>query len=102
VANSEAIAVSVNSSGGLPVQSHIIAKKLKSFAKKHHLKLLTFGGEIVASGGYLILAQGDEVYCDVSSAIGSIGISIPKYDINAGLQYFSLEHKRLRSNEYSN
>jgi protease-4 len=72
------------------------------FAKKHHLKLFTFGGEIVASGGYLILAQGDEVYCDVSSAIGSIGISIPKYDLTGGLEYLTLEHKRLRSHEYLN
>jgi hypothetical protein len=29
------------------------------FAKKNNLKMLTFGGDIVASGGYLILANGD-------------------------------------------
>ncbi len=75
----------MNTAGGLPVQSLIIANKLKLFAKKHHLKLFTFAGEIVASGGYLILAQGDEIYCDFSSAIGSIGISIPKYDLTGGL-----------------
>ncbi len=61
---------------------------------------MTFGREIVASGGYLILAQGDEVYCDVSSIIGSIGVSIPKYDLKGGLEYLSLERKKIKSNEY--
>lgn len=55
---------------------------------------------MVASGGYLILAQGDEVYCDVSSVIGSIGVSIPKYDLKGGLEYLSLEQKKIVSNKY--
>ena len=74
----------------MPVQSEIIGKKIKAFAKNNNLKLLTFGREIVASGGYLILAQGDEVYCDVSSVIGSIGVSVPKYNLKGGLDHFSI------------
>jgi len=53
---------------------------------------------MVASGGYLILAQGDEVYCDVSSVVGSIGVSIPKYDLKGALDSLFIEQKRLRSN----
>lgn len=48
----------------------------------------------------MILAQGDEVYCDVSSVIGSIGVSIPKYTLKGGLDYLSIEQKKLKSNEY--
>lgn len=55
---------------------------------------------MVASGGYLILAHGDEVYCDVSSIVGSIGVTIPKYDVKGGLDYLSLEQKKIKSNEY--
>lgn len=61
---------------------------------------MTFGREIVASGGYLILAQGDEVYCDVSTVIGSIGVSVPKFNLKGGLDHFSVEQKKIRSNEY--
>lgn len=74
----------------MPVQCEIIGKKLRMFAQKHNLKLLTFARDMVASGGYLILAHGDEVYCDVSSIVGSVGVTIPKYDIKGGLDYFSL------------
>lgn len=46
------------------------------------------------------MAQGDEVYCDVSSVIGSIGVSVPKYNLKGGLDYFSVEQKKIKSNEY--
>lgn len=39
----------------------------------------------MTSGGYLILAHGDEVYCDVSSLIGNVGVSVQKYDLKGGL-----------------
>jgi ClpP class serine protease len=52
------------------------------------LKLLTFGKDLVASGGYLILATGDQVYCDASSIIGNISVIIPKYGLKGVLDLF--------------
>lgn len=44
----------------------------------------------MASGGYLILAAGDQVYCDASSVVGNIGVIIPKYDLTGILHHFSV------------
>jgi ClpP class serine protease len=62
------------------------------------LKLLTFGKDLVASGGYLILAAGDQVYSDTSSVVGNIGVIMPKYSLKGALDFFSIEHKSLTSN----
>jgi ClpP class serine protease len=70
---SKAIAVSINSPGGLPAQADIISSKLQTFSKKHHLPLLTFAESICASAGYYILCAGDQSYADKTSLVGSIG-----------------------------
>ncbi len=72
------------------MQSQLIANKLKQYAKGNNLKLLTFGREIVASGGYLILAAGDQAFCDRSSVIGNISVMMPKYDLKGLLDLFSI------------
>lgn len=59
---------------------------------------MTFGKDMVASGGYLILSSGDQVYCDTSSIVGNIGSFLPKYDLKGVLDTFSIEHKSLKSN----
>jgi ClpP class serine protease len=73
-----ALAVVVNSPGGLPVQSQIIADKLKNFSLKHNLKLYTFARDVAASGGYMVLSAGDHVVADHSSIVGSIGVVFQK------------------------
>ena len=54
----KALAVVVNSPGGLPVQSDLICQKLVDYTKKKHIPLYTFAEDYAASGGYFILAIG--------------------------------------------
>ena len=69
-----AVAISINSPGGSPVQSHLIHDQIKSLAKKHKKKVIIFAEDVAASGGYLIACSGDEIYANQSSIIGSIGV----------------------------
>ena len=69
-----AIAVSINSPGGSPVQSHLIYSYIKKQAKKNKKKVLVFAEDVAASGGYLIACAGDEIYANSSSIVGSIGV----------------------------
>ena len=69
-----AVAVSINSPGGSPVQSHLIYSYIRSMAKKKKVKVLVFAEDVAASGGYLIACAGDEIYANSSSIIGSIGV----------------------------
>ena len=69
-----AIAVTINSPGGSPVQSHLIYKFIRRLAKKNKKKVLVFAEDVAASGGYLIACAGDEIYANSSSIVGSIGV----------------------------
>ncbi len=68
------VAISINSPGGSPVQSHLIYSYIKDLAKKNKVKVLIFAEDVAASGGYFIACAGDEIYANSSSIIGSIGV----------------------------
>lgn len=80
-----ALAVSVNSPGGLPVQSEIISNKILTFARKNNLKLFTFAGDLAASGGYFVLSVGDHVVADRNTILGSIGVLLNKLVFKSAL-----------------
>ena len=69
-----AVAISINSPGGSPVQSHLIYSYNRKQAKKNNKKVLIFAEDVAASGGYLIACAGDEIYANSSSIVGSIGV----------------------------
>ena len=69
-----AVAITINSPGGSPVQSHLIYKFIREQAKKNKKKVIVFTEDVAASGGYLIACAGDEIYANSSSIIGSIGV----------------------------
>ena len=68
------VAISINSPGGSPVQSHLIFSYIRQLADKNKIKVLIFAEDVAASGGYLISCAGDEIYANSSSIIGSIGV----------------------------
>ena len=69
-----AVAISINSPGGSPVQSHLLYKFIRQQAKKKKVKVIVFAEDVAASGGYLIACAGDEIYANSSSIVGSIGV----------------------------
>ncbi|WP_316861469.1 S49 family peptidase [uncultured Cohaesibacter sp.] len=69
-----AVAISINSPGGSPVQSHLIHKRIRQLAEEHGKQVLVFCEDAAASGGYMIALAGDVIVADPSSVIGSIGV----------------------------
>ena len=69
-----AVAISINSPGGSPVQSHLIHDCIRYNAKKNKKKVIIFAEDVAASGGYLIACSGDEIFANQSSIVGSIGV----------------------------
>lgn len=74
VADAPAVAISVNSPGGSPVQSRLIYKRIRDLADEKNKKVLMFVEDVAASGGYMIAVAGDEIIADPSSIVGSIGV----------------------------
>lgn len=68
------VAIVVNSPGGSPVQSRLIATHIRQLADENRKKVLVFVEDAAASGGYFIASAGDEIIADPSSLVGSIGV----------------------------
>src|SRR5882757_7352900 len=72
--NAKAVALVINSPGGSPVQSRQIYLRIRQLATEKNLPVLVFVEDVAASGGYMIACAGDEIFCDPSSILGSIGV----------------------------
>ncbi|TPW28130.1 S49 family peptidase [Pararhizobium mangrovi] len=82
-----AVAISVNSPGGSPVQSRLIFARIRDLAKEKNKRVLMFVEDVAASGGYMIAIAGDEIFVDPSSIVGSIGV------VSAGFGFQDLIEK---------
>ena len=72
--HAKAVALVINSPGGSPVQSRQIYLRIRQLAAEKNLPVLVFVEDVAASGGYMLACAGDEIFCDPSSILGSIGV----------------------------
>jgi len=87
------VAITINSPGGSPVQSHLIYKFIRSQAKKNKKKVIVFAEDVAASGGYLIACSGDEIYANSSSIIGSIGVIYSSFGFTELIKKVGVERR---------
>jgi len=88
-----AIAITINSPGGSPVQSHLIYQFIRAQAKKNKKKVIVFAEDVAASGGYLIACAGDEIYANSSSIIGSIGVIYSSFGFTELIKKIGVERR---------
>jgi len=70
----KAVALSVNSPGGSPVQSSLIAGHIRALSAEKDIPVYAFVEDVAASGGYWLACAADEIFADENSIIGSIGV----------------------------
>jgi signal peptide peptidase SppA len=87
------VAISINSPGGSPVQSHLIYSYIKQLAKEKKVKVIIFAEDVAASGGYLISCAGDEIYANSSSIIGSIGVISASFGFKDLIKKIGIERR---------
>jgi len=87
------VAISINSPGGSPVQSHLIYSYIRQLAKKNKVKVIIFAEDVAASGGYLIACAGDEIYANASSIIGSIGVIYSSFGFKDLIQKIGVQRR---------
>ena len=93
VNKTRAVAISINSPGGSPVQSHLIYNYIKKMAKKKKVKVLVFAEDVAASGGYLIACAGDEIYANSSSIVGSIGVIYSSFGLQELIKKVGIQRR---------
>jgi signal peptide peptidase SppA len=79
-----AVAVVVNSPGGSPVQSALLYRRIRQLAEEKNVPVMAFAEDVAASGGYWLALAGDEIFCEETSLLGSIGV------ISAGFGFHQL------------
>lgn len=87
------VAIIVNSPGGSPVQSRLIAKRIRDLADEHNKPVLVFVEDAAASGGYFIAVAGDEIIVDPSSIVGSIGVIMAGFGFVGALEKLGIERR---------
>ena len=93
IKKSPAVAITVNSPGGSPVQSHLIYKFIREQAKENKKKVIVFAEDVAASGGYLIACSGDEIYANPSSIVGSIGVIYSSFGFKDLIQKIGVQRR---------
>jgi signal peptide peptidase SppA len=88
-----AVAISINSPGGSPVQSRLIYKRIRDLAAEKNKQVLVFVEDVAASGGYMIAVAGDEIIADPSSIVGSIGVVSASFGFTELMKKIGVERR---------
>src|ERR1700754_2830034 len=88
-----AVALVINSPGGSPVQSRQIYLRIRQLAAEKKLPVLVFVENVAASGGYMIACAGDEIFCDPSSILGSIGVVGGSFGFQEAIKRLGIERR---------
>lgn len=89
----KALCLIINSPGGSPVQSELIAKRIRTLAKEHKIKIYSFIEDMAVSGGYWLACAGDQIYALHSSIIGSIGVVSSGFGFHEAINKLGIERR---------
>ena len=95
-----AVALTINSPGGSPVQSHLIFRRIRELAEEHKRQVITFVEDAGASGGYMIACAGDEIVADPHSIVGSIGVVGGSFGFDKLIAKIGIERRLYTSGEH--
>jgi serine protease SohB len=89
----KAVALAINSPGGSPVQSALIAGRIRALAAENDLPVYAFCEDVAASGGYWLACAADEIYADGASIVGSIGVITAGFGFPEALAKLGIERR---------
>ena len=98
--SAKAVALVINSPGGSPVQSRQIYLRIRQLAAEKKLPVLVFVEDVAASGGYMIACAGDEIFCDPSSIMGSIGVVGGSFGFQELIKRIGVERRLYTAGEH--
>jgi signal peptide peptidase SppA len=99
ISRHRAVAISINSPGGSPVQSHLIFQRIRQLAEERNKRVHVFCEDVAASGGYFLAVAGDEIYADPSTIVGSIGVISASFGLAKAIDRLGIERRIYTSGE---
>ena len=97
--NARAVALAINSPGGSAVQSHLIFQRVRALVEENEVPVIAFVEDVAASGGYMIACAADEIICDASSIVGSIGVIGASFGFDKLIEKLGVERRIYTSGE---
>lgn len=88
-----AAALVVNSPGGSPVQSALIARRIRDLAAEKNVPVIAFCEDVAASGGYWLACAGDEIFVDANTIVGSIGVISAGFGFSDLIERYGVERR---------
>jgi signal peptide peptidase SppA len=88
-----AVCLAVNSPGGAPTQSAMVAERIRQLAARKHVPVIAFCEDVAASGGYWLACAADEIYAHSTSLVGSIGVISAGFGLPGLLQRVGVERR---------
>jgi signal peptide peptidase SppA len=88
-----AVGLLVNSPGGSPTQSALVADRIRGLAAEHEVPVLAFCEDVAASGGYWLACAADEIYAHPTSIVGSIGVISSGFGLEGFIQRYGIERR---------
>jgi serine protease SohB len=93
VRGARAVALSINSPGGSPVQSALIATRIRALAGDKNLPVIAFIEDVGASGGYWLALAADEIFAAANSIVGSIGVVHASFGLHGAIERLGIERR---------
>ena len=88
-----AVAISVNSPGGSPVQSSLIGSRIRRLSEEKEIPVFAFVEDVAASGGYWLASCADEIFADPVSIVGSIGVISAGFGLQDLIARYGIERR---------
>jgi signal peptide peptidase SppA len=88
-----AVALLVNSPGGSPTQSALVADRIRGLAEEKGVPVLAFCEDVAASGGYWLACAADEIYAHSTSLVGSIGVISQGFGLDGLIERFGVQRR---------
>ncbi|SEP49331.1 S49 family peptidase [Amycolatopsis saalfeldensis] len=89
----KAVALLINSPGGAPTQSGLVAERIRQLADEKNVPVLAFAEDVAASGGYWLACAADEIFAHRTSMVGSIGVISGGFGFTGLLERFGIERR---------
>src|SRR5215217_7082012 len=89
----QAVVLLINSPGGAPTQSGLVAERIRQLAEDKGVPVLAFCEDVAASGGYWLACAADEIYAHATSIVGSIGVISQSFGLEGLLQRIGVERR---------
>ncbi|MGA2496490.1 MAG: signal peptide peptidase SppA [Tepidisphaeraceae bacterium] len=91
------VVLRVNSPGGTVAASDTIYQEVLRFKKKTGRPVIAYGQDVMASGAYYVACAADQIMCQPTSIVGSVGVIFQSFDVSGTMNLIGVRSTAIKS-----